>query len=395
MNILHTEASRGWGGQEIRILSEIAAMQRRGHRIWLSCAPESELAKRANAMVPDLPLVLQPYSSNSDIDTISGLHHLIRRHGITVVNSHSSIDSWCTAIATLVVRRTVLVRTRHLSIPVKRNLPTRWLYRRPDAIVTTGEALRQRLIDHNGLPPSRLLSIPTGIDLTRFDPSGYDRRIVRNELGIGDDESLIGMTAMMRQMKGHRVLIEAAPAILARYPRVRFLLIGHVTYASTFIDDLKGRIQALGLTDRFLFAGYRNDIPQVLAALDLAVLPSIRDEGVPQSLTQALCMAKPVVATEVGAVGEIVRNDRTGLLVPPSDSAALATAIIAQLADPVRARMLGQAGRRMVIDHYGIESMADATERLYERLLHRQTAWPDSVPSPHEFQPELLPSICQ
>lgn len=382
LRILHTEASRGWGGQEIRILSEIAAMQRRGHRLWLCCPPDSELARRVNQS--DLPVVHLPFAHNTDIDTISGLNTLVRKYQLDVVNTHSSIDSWCAAIASLVQRGPALVRTRHLSITVKRNLPTRWLYRRPQAVVTTGEALRLQLIGQNGLPPHRVLSIPTGIDLGRFDPSLHDRLPLRREWRFGDDDILIGTIAMLREMKGHQVLIDAAPAILARHPRARFVFIGHVTLASPVVEALKKRIGELGLTDRFLFAGYRTDIPQVLAALDLVVLPSIRDEGVPQSLTQALCMAKPTVATRVGAVGEIVRDQVTGMLAPPRDSTALGDAICAQLDQPERARNMAETGRRLVLAHYGIESMTSATERLYLRLRAGDPAWPDSAPSPHE-----------
>jgi glycosyltransferase involved in cell wall biosynthesis len=382
LRILHTEASRGWGGQEIRILSEISAMQRRGHRMMLCCAPDSELAKRVN--LPDLPVVHLPFASNNDIDTVSGLHHLVRRHHLDVVNTHSSIDSWCAAIASVVLRNTVLVRTRHLSIPVKRNWPTRWLYRQPHAVVTTGEALRVQLIEQNGLRSARTLSIPTGIELGRFDPRAYDGQVVRRELGIAPDEILIGTVAMLRGMKGHRVLIDSAPAIIAKHPKVRFLFVGYVTQTSTVVDDFKARMRELGVEDRFVFAGYRTDIPNVLAALDMVVLPSTRDEGVPQSLTQALCMAKPTVATRVGAVGEIVRHQQTGLLVAPSDSGALGEAICTLIEQPELAKTYGDNGRQLVLKHYGIESMIDATERLYARLLAKQPAWPDTEPSPHE-----------
>ena len=367
MRILHTEASPGWGGQEIRILAEIGAMRRRGHWVALACIAGGMFEQRAKDA--GFPVFSLPFANNFDIDSISGLHTLVRKHAIEVVNSHSSIDSWCTALANLVRPKTVLVRTRHLSIAVPRHFFGRWLYRQPHAVVTTGEALRQTLIDVNGMPAQNVLSIPTGVDLTRFDPARFDRSKVRREFGIADHEPLIGTIAILRSMKGHGVLLGAMPAVLARFPDCRFLWVGDVHHDPSYRLSLQTRAKEMGLGERLIFAGYRSDVPEILAALDLVVLPSTRDEGVPQSLTQALAMAKPAVATRVGAVGEIVRDGQTGVLVTPKDSAALAEGIIAQLADPVRARTLAANGRALVLADYDLDTMALNTERLYDRLL--------------------------
>jgi glycosyltransferase involved in cell wall biosynthesis len=374
MRILHTEASPGWGGQEIRILAEIGAMRRRGHWVALACIAGGMFEQRARDA--GFPVFSLPFTGNFDIDSISGLHALVRRHAIEVVNSHSSVDSWCAALANLVRPRTVLVRTRHLSIAVPRHFFGRWLYRQPHALVTTGEALRQTLIDVNGMPPRNVLSIPTGVDLSRFDPARYERGRVRREFGIAEHEPLIGTIAILRSMKGHNVLLDAMPAVLARFPDCRFLWVGDVHHYPNYRLSLQKRAQELGVGGRLIFAGYRSDVPEILAALDLVVLPSTRDEGVPQSLTQALAMAKPAVATRVGAVGEIVRDGQTGVLVTPKDTAALAQGIIAQLADPERARALAANGRALVLADYDLDTMALNTERLYERLLAGRPAHP-------------------
>lgn len=389
VRILHTESSRGWGGQEIRILTEISEMRRRGHQVWLACAPDSELAKRVDPA--DQQVVHLSFAHNADINAICGLHALVRRQAIAVVNTHSSIDSWCAAFASLALPKISLVRTRHLSNPVRNNLPTRWLYRRPHAVVTTGEALREQLMRQVGVREASALSIPTGIAIERFAPALIDRSVLRREWQVADDEHLIGTIAMLRSWKGHPVLIDAMPAILARHPRARFVFIGHSTDGDTAKNAFLQRAKDLGVAERLLFAGYRTDIPQVLAALDLVVLPSTKNEGVPQSLSQSLCMAKPVVATAVGAVGEIVRHQQTGLLVPPADPLALGEAIIAQLDHPEQARTWAEAGRRLILAEYGIESMAAKTERLYHRLLTGRPAWPDQLDTPVDGAAEPRP----
>lgn len=375
MNILHTEASRGWGGQELRILSEIKAMRLRGHTVWLTAAPDSELVRRT-AGTSDAPFTL-PFAGKFDRATIRGLREFMLREKIDVLNTHSSIDGWNGALACRTMPKVRLVRTRHLSIPVKRNWPTRWVYGRPHAVVTTGEALRLQLINVNRMRPEKLLSIATGVDLSRFNPLAYSRDKIRREFSVPDDAPLVGMIAMMRPMKGHVVLMAALPTIVAAVPHVRFLIVGDVLDENPMPKMLRAEVARLGFSDRVFFAGLRQDIPDVLAALDLKVLPSVSDEGVPQSLTQAMAMGVSVVSTTVGAIGEVVEEGVTGRQVAPHDVTGFAAAVIAQLTDRVTAQRLALAGQDRVRRLYSVESMTRRTEALYERLRAGQPAWPE------------------
>lgn len=376
MIILHTEASRGWGGQELRILSEIRAMRTRGHTVFLAAAPESELVKRM-AGTPDAPITF-PFKGKFDRKTIKGLRTFMAKEGVQIINSHSSIDGWTDAIACLKMPAVRFVRTRHLSIPVKTNWPTRWVYGRPHALVTTGEALRQKLIDINKQPASKVLSIATGVDLTRFNPENYDRHKIRQEFNISDDQLLVGMIAMMRGMKGHTVLMQALPKITAAVPQVRFLIVGGVLDDNPMPQQLRDEVARLGLSDKVHFSGLRQDIPDILAALDLKVLPSVSDEGVPQSLTQALAMGVPVVSTTVGAIGEVVEEGVTGRQAAPNDVDGFADLVIAQLTDRESAKRLATAGQERVRKFYSVEAMTRRTEALYQRLLDNQPAWPET-----------------
>lgn len=140
---------------------------------------------------------------------------------------------------------------------------------------------------------------------------------------------------------------------------------------------LRAEVARLGFSDRVFFAGLRQDIPDVLAALDLKVLPSVSDEGVPQSLTQAMAMGVPVVSTTVGAIGEVVEEGVTGRQVAPHGVKGFAAAVIAQLTDRVTAQRLALAGQDRVRRLYSVESMTRRTEALYERLRAGQPAWPE------------------
>ena len=211
----------------------------------------------------------------------------------------------------------------------------------------------------------------------RFDPARGDRAAVRREFKVADDEPLVGMIAMMRPMKGHRVLFAALPRIAALVPRLRLLVVGEALDDNPLPGELRAEAARHGLADRVQFAGYRTDMPNILAALDLKVLPSVCDEGVPQVLSQAMAMGVPVVSTSVGAIGELVEDGVTGRLVAPHDADALAEAVAAQLTDRANAARMAVAARERVRLRYSVEVMAERTERLYQRLMAGGQAWPE------------------
>lgn len=366
--ILHTESSSVWGGQEIRIITEAQGMIRRGHRVLLACRPGSPIARAAREQ--GIETFIMSLNGAFDIAGIRRLRVFLRRHKVDIVNTHSSKDSWCGGFAARFSGGVKVIRTRHLSIPIKKSFESRLLYGSlPDAVVTSGESLRRHVIERVDLDPDRVTSIPTGIDLSRFDPSSVDGNRVRTEFGAGDTSPLIGTVGMPRHMKGHVYLVEAAAEVLREFPQARLVLVGDVATASTIKQRLAARAADLGISDRLTIAGYREDIPEVMAALDVFVLPSVSYEGVPQVVGQAMAMRRPVVATDVGGVKEQVINGQTGILVEKANSGQLAQGILTLLKNPDTAARMGDNGRRLIEEHYSLDAMLDATERLYGRLL--------------------------
>ena len=366
--ILHTESSPGWGGQEIRILTESAGMIERGHKVIIACQPDAVIAKRAEEQ--GIETITMRIGGATDFAAIRQLSAIMRNRGVDIVNTHSSKDSWSAGIAAKFAGRTKVIRTRHLSIPVKKGLVSKYPFLNlPDAVVTTGEALRERLIEEVGIPPMDIVSIPTGIDLSRFDPEKADGSRFRAEIGIPGDAPLVGSVGMLRVMKGHKYLIDAVAQAAKTISDIRLVIVGDTAFASDIKEQLAAQTADLGMKDRIIMLGYREDIPDILAELDLFVLASIRSEGVPQVINQAMAMKKPVVATDVGSVREQAINGETGFLVEPADSDQIAKAIITLIGDPERASRMGENGRKLVEEKFNLESMLDATESLYERLL--------------------------
>jgi len=358
-SIVHTEWSDGFGGQEHRILLECRELARRGHRMTIACRPGSQLLARArDADVPVEPVEMR---SSADLRAVAKLVGLFRRTRADLVNTHSGKDSWVGSMAAKLARVPVLVRTRHISVPVNRGIHN-LIYRWPDGYVTTGEMIRDHLVAV-GIDPDRVVSIPTGVDTDRFAPA-VSGAAVRAEFGVSPTAPLVSVVGVLRSWKRHDVFLEAVRLLGERGVPVRALVVGEGPQAAR----IAGAIDAKDLGSAVRMTGFREDIPEILAASDVVVLPSDRFEGVPQVVLQAMAMERPVVASPIGGVPEVVLPEKTGLLCPPGDEAAFADAIARLLSDPALGKRLGAAGRDLVLSGYSVKTMCEKTEAFYGRL---------------------------
>jgi glycosyltransferase involved in cell wall biosynthesis len=355
LTILHTEWSRGWGGQEIRIIEEATMLTARGHRMLIAAQPGGQILDKARAA----GLATHDIAMRRAFDrrAIHQLRNLIRTEHVDILNTHSSVDSWLGAFA---VRGTPakLVRTRHLSAPVPRH-PFNLVYRIADAVVTTGEFVRQQLITRNGLNPDKVVSIPTGVDTEHFTPLAPDHQ-AQTALGLQADSPVVTTVGIMRRLKRHDLFVDAARRLHA----ARFLIVGDGPQRA----GIEQRIREDNLTGRVILTGYQSDVRPIYSFSDVVVLCSDA-EGVPQTIAQALAMARPVVATNVGGVSELVEHERTGLLVAPGNADLLAESIRRFLDAPALAHECGKRGREHIIRNHSRERMTERTLELYEKLL--------------------------
>jgi len=340
-------------------------MQRLGHRVVVAAPARGRLFAAAR----DRGLETVPVEMGGIVSGIRSLAAVLRTYAPAVINTHSSRDSWVASLAVrLTARNAVLVRTRHLSTPIARTFVTRFLYDvLPDAIVTTGEAIRTAMVRRHGFNPGKIVSIPTGIDTDVFSRKGGHTSI-RAELGLPDDAPLVGIVAVLRGWKGHEDFVEAARLVRQSVPDARFLIVGDGPYRSRVEAAIVGK----GLTDHIIMTGHRDDVAAVLRSLDVFVLSSFGHEGVPQAVLQALAMEVPVVASDVGGVAEAVRDGETGWLVPPRDPVAMASRITVLLSQPDLRRVMGKKGRELVEQDFRLDRMLDSTLALYDRLIQKR-----------------------
>ena len=367
--ILHTESSVGLGGQELRILSESRWLREHGWDALLACPPASGLAAEARAA--EVPLATLPMRSALDVRALLALRALMRARAVALVHTHSSIDSWLGTLAAKSLGLPV-VRGRHVTIPIRRHRAL--VYRLADRVIASGEVARARVLAA-GVPAGRVVAVAAGYDPARFH-AGVSGLRVRAELGLTGP--VVGLVANVRGSKGHRYFLEAARDVLRARPETRFLIVGD----GVGFDDVRRRVQALGLTPHVIMTGFRRDVPEVMAALDVLVLPSIKSEAVSQVIPQALAVGTPVVGTTVGGTPEVVRDGATGRLVPPADAPALASAILDVLADPARARAMARAGQAWARTHCTIDATMARTTAVYGELLSAGASTAPSDTSP-------------
>jgi glycosyltransferase involved in cell wall biosynthesis len=360
VRILHTEASLGWGGQEIRILTEAAGMIARGHRVELACPRQSRIFAEASRF--GVPVTALPIGRKRPRGLLA-LRRFLAAHPVDAINAHSSTDAWLAALAARSLASSPrLVRTRHICAPVPRDAMTRWLYAKATThIVTTGEAIRAQLIRDIGVAPAQVSSIPTGIDPLRFSPG--DRDAARRALGLPAAVPLIGIVATLRSWKGHRILIDALP--LLAHGDAQLIIVGDGPQR----EALRAQIRALGMEKRARLAGNQPDVAPWLAACDVFALPSYANEGVPQALLQAMLVGLPCVTTDAGAIGEAAIADHTAIVVAKENAVALAAGIDRVLSDSGLARRIAAAGMERARSRFSLVAMLDRMELVFQRAI--------------------------
>lgn len=242
-----------------------------------------------------------------------------------------------------------------------RLVPDRMVSRFVDRAIAVSEAARAFLIG-TGYPADKVVVVPNGRDLSTFR-SGIGREAMRRELGVDRGVPLVGVVGRLESRMGHAEMFEAWPSIAAEFPAARLVLIGD----GPLRPRLETRARELGLAAHVIFAGHRPDIARVLDAIDVLALPSL-SEGLALTAIEASARGRPVVATAVDGIPEVIREARTGRLVPPADPAALSRAIRGVLRDPLGAQRMGRAGRDFVFDRFSLDRQVSSTARVYREV---------------------------
>ncbi|HML20749.1 MAG TPA: glycosyltransferase family 4 protein [Aggregatilinea sp.] len=299
---------------------------------------------------------------------IGQIARTIDAHDIDILHTHVMRPDILGGIAARRSRcHPVVISTKHNMAYVRgqtgwrvRNMVYWPAMRASNHVVTVTELLRQQAIQKLHLRPDRITTIYNGIDTARFyQPDARDA--TRAGLGIGPDAFVMTYTGRLIGGKGIEDLLRATARLAPDHPHARALIVGE----GELDAPLKQLVAELGITDQVVFSGFRRDIPAVLAASDVFVLPSF-SEGLPLSLLEAMAANKPVVASRVGGIPEVVTDGETGLLIEPGDVPGLAAALASLMDDPDRSSRIGAQGRQHVQDHFSVAQMVGQYQALYE-----------------------------
>ena len=367
MNILYVESSRSWGGQEYRTCLEINWLNAHGHQAWLICNPDSQVHSKASEL--GTRLVTIPLRSRVDPLCSFRLWKFCRHNKIDLLKTYSSKDHWI--CLPLFVCGTPLSRARCITDPI--GSPSRaFVFKHGcSQIIADASVIKRQLVEEHGIDPAKIEVIGSAVDLEKFKPP-RDRTKFRREIGVGDDTPLIGNVGMIRPDKGQLELVKSAPVVLDKRPDARFVIVGQGTGILKRGINVRNAIDRAGLADKIIMAGYRWDTPDVYAACDMIVIASLRTEASPIVLREAFASGRPVIATKVGDIPEIVRDHENGLLVEPGNPQALALAILKFISNPELAAHCAANGLRYATENFSFHKMMDAKLRADLAVLRKK-----------------------
>jgi glycosyltransferase involved in cell wall biosynthesis len=367
ISVLFFANSEVRAGVEEHILSLLHRLDRSHFRLHLAATPEllrlfgSDLPRDIEA----LPLSL---CSPKDLGAAFRLARILRERKIEILHSHLFYASLLASPIAWLCRVPVVIETQHGREAWRHGwlkghfFIDRLVGRCVDHYIAVSNANAGYLTSEKRLPARKIQVIWNGIDLARFQPTRIAPQGIKKSIGFDEGDPLVLVVGRLEPQKGHRVLLDAFPAVSREFPRARLVCIGD----GSLRGELQAKARSLGLEGNVRFLGYQSNVPDWVAAADLTVLPSFY-EGLPLTAIECLASGKPMVATSVDGTPEVVVNEKTGLTVPPGDAELLAAALRRLLREPELRRQLGAAGRLWVEEQFTIQKQVFKTQELYLR----------------------------
>ena len=379
IKVLHMITELPVGGAQDNTLLTVEHLDKSEYDITLLSSPVGSWVERAQN-IPDVRVTLisrlqRKIHLSSDLVAAWKIYKHIRRERYDIVHTHSSKPGVLGRVAARLAGVPIVVHTIH-GFPFNdyMNEYTRKFYiflekiaaKCTDKLITVSNLNKKKAIDLKLAKPDRFVNIYSGIDLNHFHVE-VNTSHKRMELSLPQDHFLVGMVGRLSPQKAPQFFIQAAADVAQDNPNVTFLLVGD----GELRDGLEKLTDELGLKKRIRFLGVRDDIPEILGILDVFVLSSLW-EGLGRALTEAMAMARPIVATSVEGVPELVDDHKTGILVPPKDPKALAAGIKKVLRDRSLAIQLGQNAQKRVLKDFGVDTMIAEIDDLYKHLISQK-----------------------
>jgi glycosyltransferase involved in cell wall biosynthesis len=371
--VLYFLTSKVWGGIEEHVLSLITGLDKDLIEPHLVCHPALVNTMRKNPKAEGcktFPLYLESWLQWREVRRLMGYIKELKPH---IAHAHDFRASFLLMPLAKYMGVPITIETSHIT-GINRKGPIRGSYffdrtlsRLTTKYIAVSHAIKKYFVEVKGIREDKIVVIHNGRDLSTFRP--YEPSKIgelRRSMGLVNGRPVVTVVGRLHEQKGHCYLLESLPAVFQKHPQLQVFLVGD----GPLRDPLERQASDLGIIGNVAFTGYKSNIQDWIAISDLIVLPSLW-EGLPLVLIEASAMGKPVIATAVDGSPEVIVHGKTGLIVPPKDSAELGKAVDALLSDKHLREEMGKQGRQFVLENFRIETQIEKTQDLYEDLLRQ------------------------
>ena len=358
-------------GGSVQMARLSRGLKRRGHEVW--CV----FNFKGNEAVPGLgtfePLIQEKITIDSfRMQRIPKyLHYLrfrrfVQKHAFDVIHAHRFRALQFVLRSTAGIEVPVLIGSKKNSFSLDREMIRTYSSPKVDRIIVNARVIKDILVNEARVKEEKVAIVYNGVDMERFHP-GVSGNGIRREYGLDRDVPVVGMIANFTRKKAHHIFFEAAAGVLKKRPEVKFLLVGQGDY-----EKYQSQVKERGVSDSFIFTGFREDIPEIIASLNVSVISSRKGEGLTGSVVESMAMAKPVISTDVAGNAEVVIDKETGLLVPAGDVRMLEEAMLFFITHPEKAGEMGRKGYDFIKDKVSNEVRTARIEEIYYQVLHEK-----------------------
>jgi len=341
----------------------------------LAVSESLKIAEENNIKVINLPFLVRKIAPLTDLKALFTLFKILRKERPDIVHTHTSKAGFLGRFASFLARVPIIIHTPHGHVFHSYFGPTltkifviaeKISSLITDKIITLTNRERDEHIERRIAPLNKFITIHSGVDLDRFMNLNIDIKKKKKELNIPQDFYVIGTVGRLVPIKGHKYLVSAAEMIIKEFPKTVFVIVG-----DGFLKPILERhAEALGIRKNIIFTGWRKDVPEILYLFDILVFPSL-NEGMGRVMIEGMSLGKPIVASNVGGIRDLIEDGKNGLLVPPRDSNALRKAISRLIRNKKLAEGLGKIGKMEVYPDFDASTMVKKIDNLYESLLSK------------------------
>lgn len=365
MKILYSCLSKSWGGMEMFTLTSINQLLKRNIKVELICSAESRIHIEANNM----GIMLHPIKASSYFHPFTTLRLaiLIRSNDYSLIHTQASKDLWLLVPALFLANSKIpLFLTKQVgSFIIKKDFFHKILYRRVTKLFAISSVIKKNLIETTPIKPEKIIILPNGIDTSRFDPENVDRIKIRREFSISSEEIVLGMLARFTPGKGHEEFLWAAKELNKEYKNLHYIIVGEPSRGEhDYADKIKQLAKNYELKN-LVFTGYREDIPEVLAAMDIFTFPS-HSEAFGIALVEAMAAKKPAVCSNADGVLDIAVDGLTSYLFQNKDAEDLKAKLKLLIESKNTRYEFGENARKRVIEQFDLAKITDKVLKIYQ-----------------------------